>query len=225
MGSRRFTHCRPVLGTLLFAALAVVALAGCGGGGSSSDGSGGSTGSGGGEVSTAAIELPAQIDGYGEMVKQIEAKKPSAKTLEEQTKSQEETAEMTAAAYSNAFGGAAAAYRQYAEPELLKMPYVIAVRAEAPGMVIGPVYDPKFLGLENAEREVVSVGPVECQIAWSPPSPTGTKPDPSSELTTNCQRVGSGVSVFVGSAGYEGPGGLKEMAGFTEAAWKAIAEG
>jgi hypothetical protein len=223
MGSRRVIHCPPVLGILLLAALAVVAVAGCGGGGSSTDAGG--TGSSGGEVSTAAIELPAEIDGYAEMVKQIEAKKPSAKTLEEQTKSQEETAEMTAAAYTKAFGGAAAAYRQYAESELLKMPYVIAVRAEAPGMVIGPVYDPKFLGLENAEREVVAVGPVECQIAWSPPSPTGTKPDPSSELTTNCQRVGSGVSVFVGSAGYEGPGGLKAMASFTEAAWKSIAAG
>jgi outer membrane murein-binding lipoprotein Lpp len=224
MGSRRFELSPPMLGALLCAALAVavVALAGCGGGGSSSDG--GSTG-GSGEVSTAAIELPAEIDGYGEMVKQIEAKKPSAKTLSEQTKSQEETAEMTAAAYTKAYGGAAAAYRQYAEAELLKMPYVIAVRAEAPGMVVGPVYDPKFLGLENAEREVKAVGEVECQVNWSPPTPTGTKPDPNSELTSNCQRVGSGVSVFVGSAGYEGPGGLKEMASFTEAAWKAIAEG
>jgi hypothetical protein len=224
MGSRRFELSPPVLGTLLCAALALaaLALAGCGGGGSSSDG--GDT-DGGGEVGTAAIELPAEIGGLSEMLKAMEAKSPPAKTLSEQTKSQEETAELTAAAYTKAYGGAAAAYRQYADAELLKMPYVIAVRAEAPGMVIGPVYDPKFLGLENAEREVVTVGEAECQVAWSPPTPTGTKPDPSSELATNCQQVGSGVSVFVGSAGYEGPSGLKEMAAFTEAAFKAVAEG
>jgi hypothetical protein len=224
MGSRRVNLSPPMLGALLCAALAlaVVALAGCGGGGS---GDGGSTGSGGGEVSNAAIELPAEIDGYAEMVKAIEAKKSPAPLVKSQTKNQAETAELTAAAYTKAYDGASAAYRQYADPELLKMPYVIAVRAEAPGMVIGPVYDPKFLGLENAEREVVAVGEVECQVNWSPPTPTGTKPDPSSELTSNCQKVGSGVSVFVGSVGYEGPGGLKELASFTEAAWKAIAEG
>jgi hypothetical protein len=217
MGSRRFELSPPVLGTLLAAALA---LAGCGGGGSSTDG--GSTGGGGGEVGTAAIELPAEIAGLTEMVKAIEAKKSPAPLIKSQTKNQAETAELTAAAYTKAFGGASAAYRQYADPELLKMPYVIAVRAEAPGMVIGPVYNPEFLGLENAEREVKAVGEVECQVLWSPPTTKGTKPDPSSELTSNCQRVGSGVSVFVGSAGYEGPSGLKEMASFTEAAWKAV---
>jgi outer membrane murein-binding lipoprotein Lpp len=219
MGSRRFELSPPVLGTLLAAALAVaaVALAGCGGGGSSSDG-------GGGEVSTAAIELPDEIDGLTEIVKAIEAKKSPAPLIKSQTKNQAETAEMTEAAYTKAFGGASAAYRQYADPELLKMPYVIAVRAEAPGMVIGPVYDPAFLGLANAEREVKAVGEVECQVLWSPPTTKGAKPDPSSELTSNCQRVGSGASVFVGSAGYEGPGGLREMASFTEAAWKAVAE-
>jgi hypothetical protein len=224
MGRRRVKLSPPVLGTLLVAVLGVaaLALAGCGGGGSSSNGS---TGSGDGEVSTAAIVLPHAIDGYSELVKVIAAKDSPAKLEKEQAANQEKTAEATAVAYSKAFGDASAAYRQYADSELLKMPYVIAVRAEAPGMVIGPVVDPDFLGLENAEREVVSVGGVECQIAWSPPTPTGTKPEPSSELTTNCQRVGSGVSVFVGSAGYEGPGGLKAMASFTEAAWKSVAEG
>jgi hypothetical protein len=178
-----------------------------------------------GEGRTAAISLPAEIDGYPELMKAIEANDPPAKLHKEQGANQEKVAAATAAAYSKAFGGAAAAYRSYADASLEEMPYVIAVRTEAPGLVIGPVLDPGFLDLVNAQREVRSVGEVECQIVWGPPAVKGTRPDPSSELTTNCQRTGAGMTVFVGSAGFEGPDGLKSMASFTEAAWKAVAKG
>jgi hypothetical protein len=224
MGSRRFGLVPSILVLLAVVALGVVALAGCGGGGSSGDDNGGTTGSGG-EISTAPISLPDEIGGYRELVKAIEAKGSPSKVVESQSANQEKTAEATTAAYSKAFGGAAATYRGYADSELLKLPYAIAVRAEAPGLVIGPVEDPGYLGLANNEREVQSVGEVECQIAWSPPASKGTKPDPTSEVTTNCQRVGSGVSVFVGSAGFEGPSGLKSMAEFTEAAWQSVVGG
>jgi hypothetical protein len=191
-----------------------LAIAGCGGGGGDSSG-------GSGEVGTDPIALPAKIDGLAELVTVIESK-GSSKGAKDQIENQEALSKETSAAYSTAFDGAAAAYRAYADSELLKMPYVIAVRAEAPGMTIGPVVDPEYLGLAKPEREVQAVGEVECQIVWSPPVPEGQTPEPSSELTTNCQRSGSGASVFVGSAGYEGPSGLREMAGFTEAAWKAV---
>jgi hypothetical protein len=210
-----------VLGLPAALALVVgaIALAGCGGGG---DDTGSSSGPSGGTTSTEPITLPAEVDGLKELVKAVEARKSPAKVVEDQVESQEETAKATEAAYSEAFDGAAAAYRTYADAQLLHMPYVIAVRAEAPGMTIGPVVDPSFLGLAKPEREVRSVGEVECQIIWSPPVTEGMKPDPSSELTTNCQRSGSGASVFVGASGYEGPGGLKSLSGFTEAAWQAV---
>ena len=219
--SNKVTSSRITRATIALALLAIGlgVLAGCGGGGSSTGDGGGS-----GEVSTGAIELPDEIGGMKSLVAEVEAQNPSAKTVESQTENQEHIASETAAAYSKAFDGAATAYRAYADPKLLKMPYVIAVRAEAPGMTIGPVEDPKYLGLAKPEREVQSVGEVECQIVWSPPVTEGNQPDPESELTTNCQRSGSGASVFVGSAGYTGPNGLKSLAGFTEAAWEAVAE-
>lgn len=198
-----------------------VALAGCGGG----DDTGGSTtagGGGGGEVSTEPIDLPPELDGLKELVKAVEARSSDDKIVKSQVENQEQVAKATEAAYSKAFGGAATAYLSYADAKLLHLPYVIAVRADAPGMTIGPVEDPSFIGLAKPEREVRSVGEVECQIVWSPPVTEGTKPDPADELTTNCQRSGSGSTVYTGAAGYEGPSGLKELSSFTDAAWEAV---
>jgi hypothetical protein len=217
---------RVVLGPLAVLALLVGALAlgGCGGGGDDTDGST-NGGDPSGAVSTDPISLPEEIDGLKELAKAIEARQSPAHLVEDQDKNQEEVANATDAAYSKAFDGAAAAYLSYADSELLHMPYVIAVRAEAPGMTIGPVEDPSFLGLAKPEREVRAVGEVECQIIWSPPVTEGMTPDPSSELTTNCQRSGSGATVFVGAAGYEGPSGLKSLSSFTDAAWEAVTGG
>src|ERR1700743_1679271 len=147
MGSRRIGP--SILVLLAAVALGAVALAGCGGGASSSDDNGGTTGSGG-EISTAPISMPDEIDGYRELVAAIEWNGSPTKIVKAQSANQEKTAEATAAPYSKPFGGAAAAYRGYADPALLKLPYVIAVRAEAPGLVIGPVGDPSYLGLANA---------------------------------------------------------------------------
>jgi hypothetical protein len=206
---------RAKIALLALLLLGAFAVAGCGGGSSSGSGS----------ADTTAIELPAEIDGYKELLAQVKAKGQSGKSLKDQETNQATMAKETAAAYSKAYGGAAAAYGAYADQEIEKLPYVIAVRAEAPGMTTGPVVDPKFLGLAKPEHEVTSVGEVECEVLWTPPVIEGAKPDPSAELTTNCQRVGEGASVFVGSAGYEGPTGLKEIAGLTEAAWKSVTEG
>jgi hypothetical protein len=215
---------RIVLGSLaaLLLVVGALALAGCGGGDGGDTGGSGSSGGPSTAVGTDPISLPEEIDGLKELVKAVEARNSPAKLVEDQLKNQEAVAKGTEAAYSRAFDGAAAAYLSYGDAELLHMPYVIAVRAEAPGMTIGPVEDPSLLGLAKPEREVRAVGEVECQIVWSPPVTAGTKPDPSSELTTNCQRTGSGATVFVGASGYEGPSGLKSLSSFTEAAWEAV---
>ena len=200
----------------------MLAVAGCGGGG---EGTGGGSAGSSGETSAAPISLPAEIDGFAELVKVIESKDSPPKLEAEQKANQEEVGKATEAAYSKAFDGAAVAYRSYADPKLLKMPYVIAVRAEAPGMTIGPVVSADFLGLAKAQQEVQQVGEVECEIIWSPPPLKGEKIDPAAEITTRCQRTGSGVSVFVGSSGFEGTGGLESMSSFTEAAWEAASAG
>ena len=208
-----------VLLTALVLALGGVALGGCGGGG---DDTGGSTDDRA-AASTDPISLPEELDGLKELVKAVEGSKGAdPKTVKSQLKNQEEISEATEAAYSKAFDGAAAAYVSYSDSALEHLPYVIAVRAEAPGMAIGPVIDPSFLGLAKPEREVRAVGEVECQIIWSPPVTAGMKPEPSSELTTNCQRSGSGATVYTGAAGYEGPSGLKSLSSFTDAAWEAV---
>jgi hypothetical protein len=199
--------------------IVALALTACGGGGDSTGTSGGP----GGELSTEPITLPAEIDGFSELVKVIASKDSPPKLEAEQEANQEEVGKATEAAYSKAYGGAAAAYRSYADSKLLKMPYVIAVRAEAPGMTIGPVQSADFLGLAKLQQEVQQVGEVECEVIWSPPPLKGEKIDPSAEIATTCQRTGSGVSVFVGSSGFEGPDGLKSMSSFTEAAWEAVA--
>jgi hypothetical protein len=206
---------------LLLATLALllgaIALAGCGGGestGESTDESG--------AASTDPISLPAELDGLKELVKAVEARGGDAESVKSQVENQEQTSKSTEAAYSEAFDGAAAAYLTYSDASLEHLPYVIAVRADAPGMTIGPITDPSYLGLAKPEREVREVGEVECQIIWSPPVTAGMKPDPSSELTTNCQRTGSGTTVYTGAAGYEGPSGLKALSSFTDAAWKAV---
>jgi hypothetical protein len=204
------------IATLVLLLLGALAVAGCGGGGSSG---------GSGDVDSSAIELPTEIDGYKELVTQIEAQGQSGKTVTDQKQNQETMQKETAAAYSKAYGGAGAAYRAYADKKLEKLPYVIAVRAEAPGATTGPVVDPKFLGLAKPEREVVTVGAVECLIFWSPPVIEGAKPEPESEQASTCQRVGEGATVFVGAVSFSGPSGLKEIAGFTEAAWKSVTEG
>jgi hypothetical protein len=210
---------------VLLAALALlvgaVALSGCGGSGDDTGGSTTTDGTGG-EAGTGPIDLPPELDGLKELVKAVEARKSPAKVVDSQVENQEEVAKATEAAYSKAFDGATAAYLSYSDSDLLHMPYVIAVRAEAPGMTIGPVVDPSFLGLAKPEREVQTIGEVECQVIWSPPVTEGMKPDPSSELTTNCQRSGSGATVYTGAAGYEGPSGLKSLSSFTDAAWEAV---
>ena len=131
----------------------------------------------------------------------------------------------TRTAYSHAYGGAAAAYRDYADSGLAKLPYVIAVRATAPGLTIGPVLDPKFLELATAPRDTKTVGPVQCQIEWSPPTIAGHAPDPSSELVVGCQRSGSNVTVFAAGGGFTGPSGLEAMVGLANSAWSAVSTG
>jgi hypothetical protein len=153
--------------TLLLTAVALVAVAGCGGGddsGTTTSGSGSDAG-----VSTQPIALPDSLGAYGDLVQQNKKKGAASPAVANQVKHQKFVEQQTTAEYSKAYGGAAAAYHQYADDGLERLPWVIAVRAKAPGLTLGPVIDAKYLSQPKPEHEVVRQGDV------SAPS-TGIRP-------------------------------------------------
>ena len=210
---------------LAFASLlALLVLAGCGGG-DDDDGGGGSGGAGSGgtttTANTASIELPAELGSFTDLIDVTKSKSPTAQQIAGQQKRLDNTERLTKEAYSAAFGGAASAFRQYADETLKQTPAVIAVRAEAPGITFGPVNDPADLRLQNNQNEIEKVGDVECMV-FSLPTVRGQPVDPSSRRPNQCQRVGSGVTVFVYGGGFQGPEGIAAMAKLTDDAFAAV---
>ena len=190
-------------------------------GSSSSSSPASGTSSGSAAADTRAITLPASLGGFRDVADVMAAQGVKTSIVANRRQTETTVAAATRAAYSHAYGGAAAAYRAYGDSGLAKMPYVIAVRATTPGLTIGPVVDPKVLGLATPTRETKTVGPVQCQIQWSPPTVAGHTPDPSSELVVGCQRSGSNLTVFVAGGGFAGPSGLATMVGLANSAWSA----
>jgi hypothetical protein len=193
-------------------AAGALAFAGCGGG--DDDNGGGST-----TPDTKAIELPASLGSYKDVVDVTRTKSPSA--VGPQRARVASTAKLTTAAYSAAFGGAASAFREYADAGLEQLPAVIAVRAEAPGITDGPVVDPKQLGLREAPSAVRRIGDVECLVN-SQPTPLTQPADPSRQTAVQCQRAGSGVTVFVYGGGFTGAKGVAAMAKLADDAFAAV---
>ena len=95
------------------------------------------------------IELPERLGQFGDIVEATDAK-GEGRGAENQRKHQARIKERTAAAYSKAYDGAAATYRQYADESLERLPWVIAVRAPAPGLTIGPVERPRVPAARGA---------------------------------------------------------------------------
>ena len=219
---------KPNTGTVIVSTVVALAaglgLGACGSSSKSSSTSSSSASSPGPTSTTAGtrpISLPASLDGYRDAADVMAAKGAKASIISARRKNEAAVAAATQAAYSRAYGGAASAFRNYSDAGLSKFPYVIAVRAATPGLTIGPVQDPKFLGLATPEREVKTVGAVQCQIDWSPPTVAGQTPAPSSELVVACQRSEGRLSVFVASGGFAGPAGLAALVGLTNSAFSA----
>jgi len=78
---------------------------------------------------------------------------------------QDKVGQLTEAAYRRADPGSGFGYRQYATKDLRKYAAVIAVRAQHPGLTIGPVADPAYLGLAVALERIEVVG--TCSAQWS----------------------------------------------------------
>jgi hypothetical protein len=184
----------------------------------SDDNGSGSTGNAAG---TKPISLPSTLGGFRDAIDVSAGKAGGAAQVTKQRAHQSKVRSTTEAAYTKAFGGAPAAYRAYADSDLNHLPYVIAVRAEAPGLTLGPVTDAQYLGLAAPDREVKTVGEVSCQILWSPTQIAGKPVDPSAMNVLNCQRSGSGVTVFTGGGSFSGPADLQSLVDLTNAAWSA----
>lgn len=132
---------------------------------------------------------------------------------------------LTTAAYQAAYGGAAAGYQAYSDADLESLVSVIAVRADSPGMTIGPVYAAADLGMAVPTTEVVQVGDVDCLIRRTTRVAAGQQEDPDDALTTNCQQTGSGLTVLVQGTQFAGDGGRQRLAAITAAAWRALSTG
>ena len=174
---------------------------------------------------TSPITLPAQIGGYRDIVDVEAARTGSShsKIINTQRTHQATVRKATVAAYGKAFGGVAADYREYANHGLTRLPWVIAVRAPAPALTIGPIEDLPYLQLATPERAVVTVGTASCEVAWTQITLAGHRPNPADEVALECERTGSDITVFAGGGGsFNGPSGIRDLAALANAAWVAV---
>ena len=113
----------------------------------------------------------------------------------------------------------------YSDDELTSNVVVVAVRAQAPGLTIGPLSDPADLGLAAAQQEVVHVGDVDCNLVRQTLVAAGKPVDPQQERTVSCQRTGAGLTVIVTGNTGDGPSGQRQMVRATDEAWEAVDAG
>ena len=182
-------------------------------------------------VGAQPLTLPAELAGFSDLVaanKAVlgnsslsDAKKASV--LAGQQANQEEVSRLTIASYQRANPGAAVAYRSYADPKLLHFASVVAVRAGYPGLTIGPVVDPAFLGLAVAQQQVKSFGDVDCVVAQADLTQAGSPVDPATDLTTMCQRTSGALTVQVYGQSFKGAADQQSMVQLTRSAWAAVA--
>jgi hypothetical protein len=188
--------------------------------GSGGSGSGGS----GAAADTRAIQLPESLGQFKDRTDAVTAH-AKASTASAQRTNEAKVHSATVAAYSKAYGGAAADYRAYADGSFTHLAYVIAVRADAPGLTVGPTEDPAayraFFQVAQPADQVTSVGSVSCHISWVP-VPVGETPKAEDERIAGCQRTAGGVTVFVGGSGFAGPSGLQAMAALTNSAFSSV---
>ena len=96
------------------------------------------------------------------------------------------------------------------------------MRAPSPGLTVGPVADPKDLGLAMDETTAESFGTVSCVVTATALAVAGQAVNPASLIYGQCQRSGPHLSVFVRGSGFQGDGGRDEIVALTDAAYDAV---
>ena len=162
----------------------------------------------GSESATAAdtrpITMPETLGGMSTLVA-VTTEKGGADKGKQMQQRNDHTIALTTEAYQKAYDGAAVGVQLYTNDELLFYGTAIAVRAESPGLTLGPVSDPADIGLAQNMREIVAVGDAECLVVHTRGTRAGETPDPDDSITSLCQRSGpDGTAMVYGNAGRDG---------------------
>ncbi|MGO4751825.1 hypothetical protein AB4212_24975 [Streptomyces sp. 2MCAF27] len=180
-----------------------------------SDDDDGGFGGGGGD---AKLSAPAKLDRLRPFAEiQSESGVPKAKEMadaitEEDRKSGERLSE--------AYGGAAAVVKRYADDGVLTTATLVAVRSRSPKPYV-PDQDPKRLGLEKPQDELKTIGDVSC-VLYNEPTAAGSEPRKESVHVTYCQRTGDGLTVQVHTGGSGLANQPDKVASLVEKAWSEL---
>ncbi len=121
---------------------------------------------------------------------------------------------------SEAYGGAAAVVRQYADQQFQTTATLIAVRSRSPEPYV-PYVDPKRLGLVKPQDELKTIGDVSC-VLYNQPTPAGSEPTADSVRVSYCQRTGDGLTVQIRTVGGGEANQPDKVAAMVEAAWSEL---
>ncbi|MFI1334916.1 hypothetical protein ACH4U7_33395 [Streptomyces sp. NPDC020845] len=178
------------------------------------DGGGGFGGGGGG----GELSAPAKLDGLRSFADiQRAAGVPKAKKMadgiaEEDRRSGERLSE--------AYGGAAAVVKRYADADVQTTVTLIAVRSRSPQPYV-PYQDHKRLALAKPQDELKTIGDVSC-VLYNQPTPAGSKPTADSVHVSYCQRTGDGLTVQIRAVGSGMANQPEKVAAVVEKAWSEL---
>ena len=173
-------------------------------------------------VDKTPIVLPSELDGYQDALDAMSKLNGGDPPTGEKDLMAKE-APLTVDAYEQAYGGAAAAFRAYANADVTHNFSVIAVRAQSPGLTDGPVSDPSTLGLAVSQRAVIHEGDVSCIVVQNTVAAAGEPVDPANSLYVGCERTGPGLTVIVTNGDFSGDEGRRAIIRLTNAAFDAAA--
>lgn len=170
-------------------------------------------------VDARAVILPAQLAGFND--KDAVADARSTKDSEHRRAITSRLYARTSQQYSTAYHGAGVGVRTFADADLMLLPTVIAVRAPAGGLTVGPDPDPADLGMGAPRQQVVMDGNVQCLIVNIEMVTKGKQIEPDKQITSICRLSDATMTVDVVG---NGPGvkGRQQMIELTKAAFAAV---
>ncbi|MEU1664815.1 hypothetical protein ABZ547_14570 [Streptomyces sparsogenes] len=181
---------------------------------SDDDGGGGFGGGGGG----AELAAPAKLGGlrpFADIQRESGANKAGEMAdglVKEDRKSGERLSE--------AYGGAAAVVKRYADDDVQTVVTLAAVRSRSPKPYV-PYEDRERLALAVPPDQLKVIGDVSC-VLYNQPTPAGSKPTTESVNVTYCQRTGDGLTVQIRPGGGDLAHQPTKVADIVEKAWSAL---
>jgi hypothetical protein len=170
-------------------------------------------GGGGGELSA-----PAKLDGLRPFADvQRAAGVPKAKEMADGIAKEERK---SGERLSEAYGGAAAVVKQYADDDVETTVTLVAVRSRSPKPYV-PYEDPERLALAVPPDELKVIGDVSC-VLYNQPTAAGSKPTAESVHVTLCQRTGDGLTVQIRPGGSGVANQPEKVASLVEEAWSQL---